>query len=74
MDRAPVFVKIEEYKDITDIMTIMREKMRQAKFLLDKVTELKAQEDRELANWTKELEDVENRLQNIDKTLFEPGM
>lgn len=72
MDRAPVFVKIEEYKDITDIMTLMREKMRQAKFLLDKVTELKAQEDRELANWTKELEDVENRLQNIDKTLFEP--
>lgn len=74
MDRAPVFVKIEEYKDITDIMTLMREKMRQAKFLLDKVTELKAQEDRELANWTKELEDVENRLQGIDKTLFEPGM
>ena len=74
MDRAPVFVKIDEYKDIMDIMTLMREKLRQSKFLLDKIAELKAQEDSELATWAKELEDVESRVATIDKTLFEPSL
>ncbi len=72
--KAPVFVKIDEYKDIADIMTIIREKLRQAKFLLDKIAELKAQEDSELATWSKELEDVESRVASIDKTLMEPSV
>ncbi len=72
--RAPVFVKIDEYKDIVDIMTLMREKLRQAKFLLDKIAELKAQEDSELATWAKELEDVEARVSSVDKTLSQPSL
>ncbi len=72
--RAAVFVKIDEYKDIVDIMTLIREKMRQAKFLLDKIAELKAQEDSELATWAKELEDVEARISSIDKALLEPSL
>jgi len=72
--KAPVFVKIEEYKDIMDLITLMREKLRQAKFLLDKVAELKAQEDSELATWAKELEDVEARVASIDRTLSEPNL
>jgi len=72
--RAPVFVKIDEYKDIVDIMVLMREKLRQAKFLLDKIAELKAQEDAELATWAKELEDVEARVSSVDKSLSEPSL
>ena len=72
--KAPVFVKVDEYKDIMDIMSLMREKLRQAKFLLDKIAELKAQEDAELATWAKELEDVDSRVATIDKTLFEPSI
>lgn len=72
--KAPVFVKIDEYKDIVDIMTLMREKVRQAKFLLDKIAEMKAQEDQELATWAKELEEVESSIGSIDRTLMEPGM
>ena len=72
--RAPVYVKIDEYKDIMDIMALMRDKLRQAKFLLDKIAELKAQEDAELSTWARELEDVEGRVAAIDKTLFEPSL
>lgn len=72
MEKAPVFVKIDEYKDIMDIMSIMREKIRQAKMLLDKIAELKSQEDAELSTWAKELEDVETRVSTIDRTLSEP--
>jgi len=74
MEKAPVFVKIDEYKDIMDIMSLMREKIRQSKALLDKIAELKSQEDGELATWAKELDDVEQRVGTIDKTLSEPRL
>jgi uncharacterized cysteine cluster protein YcgN (CxxCxxCC family) len=70
--KAPVFVKIDEYKDVADTVSLMREKIAQAKFLLDKIAEIKAKEDSELAIWSKELEDVEARVHNIDRIIFEP--
>lgn len=75
MERStPVFVKLDDYKDITDIMTLLRDKIRQAKYLLDKIAELKSQEDAELSTWAKELDDVESRVSTIDKTLAEPHL
>lgn len=74
MEKAPVYVKVDEYKDLMDIMSLVREKLHQSKFLLDKIAELKSQEDQELATWAKELEDVEVRISSIDKTLFEPHL
>ncbi|HLC33286.1 MAG TPA: hypothetical protein VJJ82_05650 [Candidatus Nanoarchaeia archaeon] len=67
--KAPVFVKIEAYKDIMDITALMREKVKQAKFLLDKIADLKAQEDAQLATWAKELESVEGSIASIDRSL-----
>ncbi len=73
-ERAPVFVKLDEYKDIADVMTIVREKLAHAKFLLDKIAELKAQEDSALANWVKDLEEVEARVASVDKSFSEPSL
>lgn len=72
--RAPVFVKVDEYKDIVDIVTLMREKIKHAKLLLDKIAEQKAKEDAELASWARELENIEHSVSNVDRTLLEPGM
>lgn len=69
---APVYVKVDEYKDIADIMSLMREKVSQARELLDKVAELKRQEDAELATWIRELDEVHTRIQSIDRSLVEP--
>jgi len=74
MDKAPVFVKIEEYKDIMDVLSLMREKTRQAKFLIDKITEIKVQEDQQLSTWAKELDDVERRIESVDRALLEPNI
>ena len=69
MAKAPVFVKIEDYKDITDIVELTREKLTQAKDMLGKIAEIKASEDAELAKWADELADVEQKVEDIDKTL-----
>ena len=72
--KAPVFVKIEDYKDITEIMTLVKEKLDQARFLLNKINELKRQEDTELSNWTRELDEVTKRVYEIDRMLLEPEL
>jgi len=67
-----VFVKIEEYEDILDIITLINEKVKEAKIVLDKINDLKNQEDSDLKEWKDALNDVERKLKNIDQTLFEP--
>ncbi len=71
MNKVPVFVKVDDYKDIVDVVALMREKISQAKFLLDKIAEVKAKEDAELAEWSHDLEEIENRISTIDRSLLE---
>lgn len=72
--KAPVFVKVDEYKDIMDIVALMRDKITHAKLLLDRIAEQKTKEDNELASWAKELDGVEKSVSVIDRTLAEPRM
>jgi hypothetical protein len=72
--KAPVFVKIEDYKDIMELLVLIKEKLGQAKFLLGKINELKNQEDAELASWSKDLDDVASMVSDIDRMLLEPEL
>ena len=72
--KAPVFVKIEDYKDIMDLLTLIKEKLGQARFLLGKINELKNQEDAELASWDKDLDDVAGMVSDVDRMLLEPEL
>ena len=74
MEEMPVFVKIEDYKNIVDVLHLMKEKLEIAKKLLDQVEDFKKQEDTELAAWEAELEDIDERVEGISKTLLEPEM
>jgi hypothetical protein len=67
-----VYVKIDEYKDIVDIINLTRSKIKQAKYIISKIAELKRQEDEEIARWTDNLEQVEEKVNFIDTTLMEP--
>ncbi|MFC1754942.1 hypothetical protein ACFL96_16380 [Thermoproteota archaeon] len=73
MDRqTPVFVRIEEYKDVLDIMELIKAKINEAKQIIEQVNVLKNQEDSEIELWHNELNDVERKIEYMDKTLFEP--
>tara|TARA_Y100000310_G_C20674065_1_gene811886 strand:+ start:730 stop:975 length:246 start_codon:yes stop_codon:yes gene_type:complete len=69
---APVFVKIEDYKDILDILSLVKDRLEEAKRTLADINDLKNDEDSELSMWGSTLNEIENKLDNIDKTLFEP--
>lgn len=71
-EEMPVYVRIEEYKDVLDIMNMIRNKIEDAKETLAKINELKNEEDAELELWHTGLEEVERKIIFVDKTLFEP--
>ncbi|PLW79719.1 hypothetical protein C0585_06345 [Candidatus Woesearchaeota archaeon] len=71
-NNIPVFVKVEEYKDVIDIMKVLKEKVKEANVILGDINKLKNEEDAELELWSKNLTDVNSKLEFIDKLLFEP--
>ena len=70
--QTPVFVKIDEYKDVLDVMELIKNKLIEAKKTIEEVNDLKNKEDAELEEWHNELADVEKKIEYMDKTLFEP--
>ena len=69
---AQVFVKIEDYKDILEVLELIKDKLAEAKRTLADVNELKNDEDSELELWSSTLSEIEKKLESIDRTLFEP--
>jgi transcription termination factor NusB len=70
--RAPVFVKVEEYKAIRELLDSIKQRLSQARELLSRVNELKQQVDAQIETWARDLEDVEERLSSVDRALLEP--
>lgn len=70
MEQAPIFIKIDQYKNVLDIIEVLKAKVREAKNQLVKIQQLKSQEDSELEEWSSELEEVEKRIEGIDKSLL----
>lgn len=71
-DSLQVFVKIDQYKDVLDIMNTIKNKMQETKEILATINRLKNEEDSELDLWQASLEEAEKKMAHIDKILFEP--
>ncbi len=71
---SPVFVKIDEYKDVLEVMGLIKDKIEDARSTLGKINELKNEEDSELELWNSRLEDIEKKLEFIDRSLFQPSL
>jgi len=68
---VPVFVKIDNYKEILDIVDVIKQKLRETRQSLITIKQLKVQEDHELAEWEKNVAEVTKRLSFIDDAFFE---
>jgi len=74
MVEAQVFVKINNYKDVLRTVGLIKNKLNEAKNTLEKVKDLKQQEDSELEGWDAKLVEIENKITGIDTILFEPSV
>ncbi|MFH1400180.1 MAG: hypothetical protein ABIH41_01550 [Nanoarchaeota archaeon] len=68
----PVFVKIDEYEDILNILDVLRANIAKTKDTIDKLQEMRAQEEQTIKTWHLHLDDVTKKVEEINKTLFQP--
>jgi len=69
--KTPIFVKIDDYKDIIDIVTLLRKKINSAKDILGSINNLKSEEDAEIEQWNSNLEEIERKVEFIDRSLYD---
>ena len=70
-DGAPIYVKIDEYKEILEIINMIKDKIYEAKSTVKKLNDIRAEEDNEIDMWNGNLQEIERKVEFIDKTLFE---
>lgn len=68
---VPVFVKINDYKEILDIVDVMKQKLTETKKSIMKINDLKEQENQEIDQWERNVAEITKRLSFIDAAFFE---
>lgn len=68
----PVFVKIDEYDNVLNLVKTVRKKIDEAKETLLKINDLKNEEDHQLEMWQTALGEIEKKVDFIDHSLNEP--
>jgi hypothetical protein len=66
---APVYVKISDYEEVLTLLESIKKKAKDARDIIARLNELKAEEDRELAAWNESLDDIGHRIETIDASL-----
>jgi len=68
---APVFVKVDEYKEILDVLDMIKAKIGEVKTTLAGINELRNEEDAEVSMWNNTIDALEKKIDEIDKMMFE---
>ena len=69
---APVFVKVDDYKEILDVLEMIKTRVNEIKQNLSNLKSLRNEEDAELAVWNNAVNEIEKKIEGIDKIMFEP--
>jgi N-methylhydantoinase B/oxoprolinase/acetone carboxylase alpha subunit len=72
MEQKPVYVKLDEYKNILTLIGTLKAQVSAAKETLHEIHKLKQEEDVELEIWKTVITEVENRMNFVSSTLTEP--
>ncbi len=68
----PVFVKVDEYNDVLNLLKLIHHKLEDAKSTLLKVHDLKNEEDHQIELWQNSLNEVEKKVDFLNHALSEP--
>ncbi|MBI3036380.1 hypothetical protein HYY73_01300 [Candidatus Woesearchaeota archaeon] len=69
--KSSVFIRIDRYKELSEVIRQIMSKLEDAKQALKKAKDLKSQEDAELENWQTELKSTEQKLEELSRAITE---
>ena len=68
---APIFIKVENYKEVIDLIRSIKRKIEEAKANLERIYTMKSEEDIKIEEWDDLLRDLEKKTTFINETLLE---
>ena len=68
-----VFVKINEYKEIMDVLELIKGKIKEAKNPINDLNDLKNKEDAEIQRWAQTFLEIEKKVSDVDALMIHPG-
>lgn len=68
----PVFVKVDDYKEILDVLDMIKGKIKEIRDTLGSINALRNEEDEELAMWNNAINEIEKKVDNIDRIMLKP--
>jgi vacuolar-type H+-ATPase subunit I/STV1 len=71
MENTPIFVKIDEYEDILDVVEVINDKVDEIKTALQDLKDVKQQEDEHIKQWNSQLDFVTQKMKYVNETLKE---
>ncbi len=66
-----VYIKLDDYKDVFEMMEVMKEKLMKVKETMSMINELRQHEETELEIWKNSVSEIENKFAFIENALFE---
>jgi hypothetical protein len=63
------FIKVDKFETVMSALAVIKRKLMEAQATLDKVSELKQQEDITVQKWSADLQSVHAKVQNIESEL-----
>ena len=73
-DNMPVFIKIENYKEVIELITNIKSKVNESKKYLERIESLKAEEDAKINEWEDVIKNIEDKIDFVNATLMEPKL
>ena len=72
MGNAQIFVRIEDYRGVLSMLEHIKDKLAEARGTLEKLKDLRKEEDAEFEQWEGALGEIGKRVDTIDRELLEP--
>ncbi|MCA9477562.1 MAG: hypothetical protein KC535_00250 [Nanoarchaeota archaeon] len=71
-EKSPVFIKIDKYRQVLDVVDVLKKQVDDVRSTLQQIKQLKTQEEEEIRIWEANIAEVEKKILFVDQTLFEP--
>lgn len=68
--KEEAYIKADDFKDIMEHINEIKKKINESEEALIRLNEIKNREDKEFENWNMKFEDVQRKLNYIDRTFF----
>lgn len=69
MMKAPVFVKVERYREVEETLAQIKAKIAEARDALSKLSQIKAEEEHELQKWNDDINQIEDKVTTIEHSM-----